>query len=325
MSDDTASKESGGDLGEAQREDFVGPFADAVWSMQPGEIRGPVKTEFGWHVIKLESVSPEVSRSFEEVRAELEPEFRRSQVEKAFGDAREQLDTLAFEAAGDLDSVAARMNLPVQRIERFTRAGSSELGANPKVIEVVFSPDVLAGRELRLVELAADKVVALGVKSHQPARPRPFEEVHAEVAESARLEAAGKLAAARAADAVKALAGGAAWQDIVAPWRGEAGTESPRALRRDDAAVPAEVREAAFRAPAPSAKPQFGTAILANGSAAIWTVTAAQPGKLDTLAADARQTAQDQARDRLAMSDATVYVTALRANADVDVNPKLFE
>ncbi len=325
LSDDAASKESGGDLGEAQREDFVGPFADAVWSMQPGEIRGPVKTEFGWHVIKLESVSPEISRSFEEVRAELEPEFRRSQVEKAFGDAREQLDTLAFEAAGDLDSVAAKMNLPVRRIEGFTRAGSPELGAARNLTDTVFAPDVIAGRELRLVELAPDRVVALGVKSYQPARARPFEEVRAAVAEAARLEAAGKLAAARAAEAAKSLSGGAAWAETVAPWRGDAGTDAPRALRRDDADVPAEVREAAFRAPAPTGQPGFGTAVLANGNAALWTVTSVQPGKLDTLDADAQRAAHDQARDRVAMTDANVYVTEMRANADVDVNPKLFE
>ncbi len=55
LSDDPGSKDSGGDLGDAERADFVGPFGDAVWSMKPGEIRGPVKTEFGWHVIKLES------------------------------------------------------------------------------------------------------------------------------------------------------------------------------------------------------------------------------------------------------------------------------
>ena len=325
LSDDAASKESGGDLGEAQREDFVGPFADAVWSMQPGEIRGPVKTEFGWHVIKLESVSPEISRSFEEVRAELEPEFRRSQVEKAFGDAREQLDTLAFEAAGDLDSVAAKMNLPVRRIEGFTRAGNPELGSARNLTDTVFAPDVIAGRELRLVELAPDRVVALGVKSHQPARARPFEEVRAAVTEAARLEAAGKLAAARAAEAAKSLSGGAAWAATVAPWRGDAGTDAPRALRRNDADVPAEVRAAAFRAPAPTARPQFGTAVLANGDSALWTVTAVQPGKLDTLDADAQRAAHDQARDAVAMTDANVYVTEMRANADVDVNPKLFE
>ena len=67
----------------AERADFVGPFGDAVWSMQPGEIRGPVKTEFGWHVIKLESAAPESVRPFEDVRAELENELRHSQVGKS--------------------------------------------------------------------------------------------------------------------------------------------------------------------------------------------------------------------------------------------------
>jgi peptidyl-prolyl cis-trans isomerase D len=325
LSDDAVSKVSGGDLGEAQREDFVGPFAGAVWSMQPGEIRGPVKTEFGWHVIRLDSIAPEISRSFEDVRAELEPEFRRSRVEKAFGDAREQLDTLAFEAAGDLDSVAAKMNLPVQRVERFTRAGSPEIGSSRSLIDAVFSPEVLSGRELRLVELAPERVVALGVKDHQPSRARPFKEVRAEVSEAARLEAAGKLAAARAGEAVKALSDGADWPDTVAPWRSEAGTESPKALRRNDPDVPAEVREAAFRAPAPSGASRYGTAILAGGNAALWTVTAVQPGKLDTQDEQAQRAAHDQARDRIAMSDANVYLTEMRANADVEVNPQLFE
>ncbi|MBM4219506.1 MAG: hypothetical protein FJ171_07685 [Gammaproteobacteria bacterium] len=325
LSDDEASKESGGDLGEAQREDFVGSFADAVWGMQPGEIRGPVRTEFGWHVIRLDSIAPEVSRSFEDVRAELEPEFRRSQVEKAFGDAREQLDTLAFEAAGDLDAVATKMNLPVQRIERFTRAGSPELGSSRNLTDTVFSPEVLAGRELRLVELAPERVVALGVKDHQPARARPFEEVRAVVTAAARLEAAGKLAAARAAEAAKALSDGAAWLDTIAPWRGEAGAGLPRSLRRSDPDVPAGVREAAFRAPVPSGAARYGSVVLADGNAALWTVTAVQPGRLDAHDADAQRAAHDQARDRIAMSDANVYLTEMRANADVDVNPKLFE
>ena len=143
--------------------------------------------------------------------------------------------------------------------------------------------------------------------------------------EAARLEAAGKLAAARAAEAAKSLSGGAAWAATVAPWRGDAGTDTPRALRRDDADLPAEIRDAAFRAPAPTAQPQFGTAVLANGNAALWTVTAVQPGKLDTLDADAQRAAHDQFRDRVATTDANVYVTEMRANADVDVNPKLFE
>ncbi len=325
LSEDPGSKDAGGDLGEAERADFVGPFADAVWSMKPGEIRGPVKTEFGWHVIKLEGASDETVRSFEDVRAELEPEFRHAQVEKAFGDAQEQLDTAAFEAQGDIGAVASELNLPVRHVERYTRAGSPELGATPKVTEAVFSPDVIAGRELRTVEIAPGKVIALGVKAHQPARAKPLEEVRADVVESARLEAAGRLAAARAGEIVAELGKGAAWPASAARWAGTAATQAPKPAGRQDAGIPAEVRDAAFRAPRPEGKPRYGVATLANGDTAVWIVTAAEKGQLAAKADDARREARDEARDRQAMSDATVYMSSLRGGSEVDVNPQLFE
>jgi peptidyl-prolyl cis-trans isomerase D len=325
LSEDPGSKDSGGDLGNAERGDFVGPFADAVWSMKPGEIRGPVKTEFGWHVIKLESASPESTRSFEEVRGELEPEYRRSEVEKAFGDAQEALDTAAFEAQGDIAAVAEKTGLAVKRIEHYTRAGSAELGATPKVTEAVFSPDVLGGREVRTVELAPGKVVALTVKTYAPARPKPFDIVSAEVTQAWRSEQAGKLAAAKAAEVVAALGKGATWAAAAAPWRGDGTTLEPKPVARQDDAVPAPVRDAAFRAAFPGGQPRYGTATLANGDAAVWAVTAVEKGALANMAADARQRAHDEARDRAAMSDATVYVTSLRKSADVDVNPQVFE
>ena len=325
LSEDPGSKEAGGDLGEAERADFVGPFGDAVWSMKPGEIRGPVKTEFGWHVIKLESASPEITRSFEDVRAELEPEFRRSQVEKAFGDAQEELDTAAFEAQGDIGAVASKLNLPVKRIERYTRAGSAELGANAEVTEAVFSPEVIAGRELRTVELEPGRVVALGVEAHEPARPKPLEEVRTEVAESARLEAAGKLAAARANELVVELRQGAAWPAAVVKWTGDAATQAPKPVGRKEAEVPAEVVAAAFDAAPPAGTPRYGVASLENGDTAIWTVTAVEKGKLASKTADERRQAHDEARDRIAMSDATAYIDAMRERAEIDVNPQLFE
>jgi len=325
LSDDPGSKDSGGDLGEAERADFVGPFGDAVWSMQPGEIRGPVKTEFGWHVIKLESAAPESVRPFEDVRAELENELRHSQVEKAFGDAQEELDTAAFEASGDIEAVASKVELPVKQVEHYTRAGSAALGMSKKVTEAVFAPDVIAGREVRTVELAPGKVVALVVKNHEPSRAKPLEAVRAEVTESARLEAAGKLAAARASEIVAELDKGAPWATSVANWKSEPATLDPKPVGREDPGVPAEVRDAAFRAMAPKGNPRYGTAALANGDAAVWTVTAMEPGKLATMAAEGRQRAHDEARDRQAMSDATVYISSMRSNADVDVNPKLFE
>ena len=111
------------------------------------------------------------------------------------------------------------------------------------------------------------------MKNHEPSRAKPLEAVRAEVTESARLEAAGKLAAARASEIVAELDKGAAWAASVALEiaRPRRRIRSPSAARIP--AVPAEVRDAAFRAMAPEGKPRYGIATLANGDAALWTVT----------------------------------------------------
>lgn len=327
LSDDAGSRDAGGDLGMAERGDFVQAFGDAVWNMAPGEISGPVKSEFGWHVIRLEAVDPESTRSFDEVRAELEPELRRTEVEKAFGEAQEQLDTLAFEAAGDLAAVATKMNLPVRRIERFTRSGGAELGATPGLIAAVFAADVLAGRELRTAELEPGRIVAVGASAHQPAQPRPLEEIRVQIAMAARAEQAQKLAAAQAAAVAAELTAGAAWDTATRAWPGDpsAPTHNLRLVRRDDQQIPQEIQAQVFRAPVPQGKPQYGTAGLANGDAAIWTVTAVRGGTLAALSPEEQQLERNQARERSAQWDANVYVAAMRAAADIDVNPQLFE
>ena len=220
------------------------------------------------------------------------------------------------------------MNLPVKRIERYTRAGSAELGATPKVTEAVFSPDVIAGRELRTVELAAGQGGRAG-RQVPPARATRSRSRKC-VPKSSSLRGSRRPASSppRArARSWRRWRKGAAWPARGAAGRGEAataGSEAGSAARIP--ALPAEVRDAAFRAPLPAGKPRYGVATLANGDTALWTVTAVAEGPArHAKAADARQTAQDEARDRVAMSDATVYITAMRANSEIDVNPKLFE
>src|SRR5690606_8693797 len=105
-SQDPGSAEQGGDLGWAQRGMFVGPFEEALFTMQPGEIRGPVKTQFGYHIIKLEDVESGGVQSFEEARAELEEEYRAAQAQSAFYDATQRLADLAFSSLTELESVA---------------------------------------------------------------------------------------------------------------------------------------------------------------------------------------------------------------------------
>ncbi len=329
LSQDPGSASQGGDLGWAEKSAFVGPFGDAMWSMQPGEIKGPVRTEFGWHVIKLEAVEAGEVKSFEAVRPELEPEYRLAESERLFGDMQDQLDTEAFEAGGDLQRVAESLALEIRSVEGFTRAGGGELGNAPTLVDAVFSPDVLSGAQLRTLEVAPGRVVAIKVVAHEPPRDRPLDEVRAEVTAALEAEMARQAASERAAALAEELAAGAEWNGAARPWLPVGATEptsaTPRFVRRGEAAVPSEIIAAAFRAGAPAGSPLYGTTGLASGDTAVWTVTYVRPGSPASLSPAQRAEAMRTARDASSLRDASVYVTKLRSQAEVKVNPQLFE
>jgi peptidyl-prolyl cis-trans isomerase D len=70
-SDDTGSKSSGGDLGWFGKGRMVKEFEDAVFALKEGQVSGPVKSQFGYHIIKLEGRQPSGIRSLDEVRTQV--------------------------------------------------------------------------------------------------------------------------------------------------------------------------------------------------------------------------------------------------------------
>jgi peptidyl-prolyl cis-trans isomerase D len=71
QSEDPGSKELGGDLGWFGRGSMVSEFEDAVFSAKPGDIVGPIKSQFGYHIIKVEGFRPEHQQPFEEVQEQI--------------------------------------------------------------------------------------------------------------------------------------------------------------------------------------------------------------------------------------------------------------
>ncbi len=106
-SQDPGSAHNGGDLGWSERGAFVAPFADALFSMKVGEIRGPVKTQFGYHIIRLDEVQAGKGKTFEEARADLEAQLRRDRATDRFGEIQEQLQSKLAEPGADLDHARA--------------------------------------------------------------------------------------------------------------------------------------------------------------------------------------------------------------------------
>ena len=109
--EDPGSRESGGDLGWVERGMMVAPFEDALFSMQPGEVRGPVQTDFGWHVLQLRELKQGEQVEFEQVREELAREQAQADRERAFSELTGRLTDLVYQNPSSLAPAAEQLGL----------------------------------------------------------------------------------------------------------------------------------------------------------------------------------------------------------------------
>lgn len=88
------SSEAGGVLGEFTRGQMVPEFDEAVFSMQVGEIAGPVKTQFGYHLIKLNKKNEAAELPFEDIKAQLTQQVLSNKQQAAYASKINQLKIL---------------------------------------------------------------------------------------------------------------------------------------------------------------------------------------------------------------------------------------
>jgi peptidyl-prolyl cis-trans isomerase D len=323
FSQDPGSAQQGGDLGWSERKAFVGPFADAAWGMKEGEITGPVKTQFGYHILKLDGIQPTNVKTFEQAKADLETEYRRSEAERLFNSAQDELADAALQNTTDIDVVARKAGLTVREIPAFSRtAGGGDLGKSAPVLEAAFSQDVLDGRLSSIVEIEKGRGVVLRATDHKVPQQKPLDAVRTEIVAAWKEQRGTELAAAAANDAVKRLSAGEAW-DAVAKSLG-ATPQAPKFVERADQAVPLEIRRGAFEAPKPEAKPLYQRLSLAGGDSAVLELIAvrekpdADPREIDTQL-------RRQLTQQSASSESQSYAMAARAAAKVTVNPQVLD
>ncbi len=92
----------GGDLGYFTKEQMVTPFADAAFAMQPGDVSAaPVKTDFGWHVIKVEDRRQQAQPAFEEMRDQLSQEARQQEATALIEGLRGGAEIATFDMEGN--------------------------------------------------------------------------------------------------------------------------------------------------------------------------------------------------------------------------------
>ncbi|HWN38632.1 MAG TPA: SurA N-terminal domain-containing protein [Gammaproteobacteria bacterium] len=328
---DAGTKAQGGDLGWISRGGFlVGPFEDALYALQVGAVSEPVRTEAGYHIIRLAEVRAGAVQPFEAVREEIAAELRTREAENEFYDRANKLGEEAFDAYDNLQPVADASGLPIKTAMGFPRTGDPAVFENSAaVVQAAFAEEIVdSGRNSEIVELAEDHVLVLRVKDHHVPTTKPLEEVRDQVHEELVRERAQQLAEEAAAafltdieqggdPAARAAAHGGMWN-------------APAWVTRTDANVPTEILSSAFGLPkADAAAPQRESVALASGGQAVIILSGVKAGEPESMTNDEREQRRQQLANQAARAELTGYVGNLRAEAKVRIpdevlNPPVF-
>jgi peptidyl-prolyl cis-trans isomerase D len=162
---------------------MVKAFDDAVFAMKPGEIVGPVQSEFGFHVIKLVGITPARTLSFDEAKGTIETDLKRQKVAQKFAAAADQFQNLVYEQADSLAGVAKALDLEAKTSPWVTQADAQRLAfGNAKFVQALFAPEsVTAKRNTEAIEVGPNTLMAGRVLEYKPAAARPFDEVKDEI------------------------------------------------------------------------------------------------------------------------------------------------
>ncbi|AMR66780.1 SurA N-terminal domain-containing protein [Aquipseudomonas alcaligenes] len=309
VSQDPGSASNGGDLGFAGPGVYDPEFEKSLYALKKDEVSAPVRSSFGWHLIKLLDVqAPEVP-SFDSLKAKLEREVKAQQVEQRFVEAAKELEEASFEAS-DLAQPAQELGLQVQTSSAFGREGGEGVAANRQVVQAAFSPEVLEdGANSGAIELDPDTTLVLRVKEHKKPTLLPLEEVSAGIRDTLSRKKASEAAKAEGEALLAQLRDGGAsgkdWKVVEAATRSQEGVEP-------------EVLQALFRMVKPEdGKSSFAGLTLNNGDYVVLRLDGVGQAKAE-LSAEEKTSYRRFLASRAGQQDFAAYREQLKESADIE-------
>ncbi len=326
-SDDPGSASQGGALGEVRRGVMVKPFEETLFALEKaGDLSEPVKTRFGFHIIKLNSVKPSELKPFAEVKDALQREYQSKEAETAFYDKVDVLATMSFEHPDDIKVIAEATGLEVKESGLFTRVSGSGVANYPEVREVAFSDNVLLEeRNSDLIEVADNHVVVLRLEENKPSRTQTLEEASAAIQAKLKQQKAGEVIG-KAADSVQEeLAAGGQAQDLSKLAKQHKGEyKAAAAVTRDSQEVQQAVVQAVFRIPADRIKDKpIEEVVLSNGDIVVVRLNNVKDGDIDSLSEDERSEYAKRIAESRGRAGYSMMVASLKEQADIKINPEI--
>ncbi|HYM13102.1 MAG TPA: peptidyl-prolyl cis-trans isomerase [Bryobacterales bacterium] len=195
-SDDTPSATKGGEIGWVTHGQTVPEFEQKAFSLKPGEVSGLVKTQYGFHIIKVLDRENAHLKTFQEVEPAIRQELARDRGDTEKTKLADAARAAANRHPQDLAAAGRDVGLPVLTAKLLDRSSPVPgVGTDPALADSIFSG--VKGSVLGPVSLTGKSVVAV-ITDVQPSRPAEFSEVAEKVKSDCNRAKTQEAATARA-------------------------------------------------------------------------------------------------------------------------------
>lgn len=314
FSKDPGSAEKGGDLGFFTRGLMVKPFDEAAFSMKVGEIVGPIETQYGYHIIRMDAIKPVQTTPLAAVKAQIVEDLRKPKVSKAFAEAADTFNNTVYEQFDSLQPAADALKLGVQKSDWVSRTGGAQnpLLNNDKLLAALFSTEVLKNKHnTPAVEVQPNMLVAARVIEHKDPEAMPFEQVRKDIVQHLTDQAMSAAVEKEGRATLEKLQKGDA---LTLSWS----TPQTVTLQKRQGLHP-EAAQAVFGAD--TAKlPAYVGAPVSQGRFVIYRITKIKDGPVTTV--EQRNALAKQLAQMVGQEQYIAYLASLRERADVKIDKK---
>lgn len=320
-SDDTSSADDGGDLSYIQRDVMEPAFEEAAFDLSTvGDITEPVKTDFGYHLIKLTDIRDRQGFSFEEARDEVATLYREREAERRYYDLADELANLTFENPDSLDVAANQLGLEIKETETFSRNGNSDgIASESKVVEAAFSEDVLENDlNSAAIELADTHMVVIRKQEHILEKLLPFENVQESIVDTLAFQRATEKARERGEALLSEVDEGAQPESVFANYN----WQTAQRYARDSDEINAQILRRAFALPRTDDAPLNAGFTAENGNYIVLRMLDVEDADVADADADTRQSLATQLQRLNGRAELDAFITHLRESADIEIDER---
>ncbi|POZ51003.1 SurA N-terminal domain-containing protein [Methylovulum psychrotolerans] len=318
LSDDKATAKEGGDLGLFSAGVMEKDFEAAATGLKLGEVSEPVKSAFGYHLIKVTELVPAQIKPYDSVKDEVAKAYQKAQAENGFYEAGEKLTEASYQNPDSLQAAADALGLTIKTSALFTKEKGDGVAADDKIRSAAFTDEVLHGNNSAPIEQGSDKLVVLRMHEHKPAATRDLAAVKTDISAILAMDKAKQSAVERAKQLKVRLQQGEAIQQVAGEAKLELKTAQGLTRRKTD--LPAPLVEAIFKAAKPVAnKPSIFIAALPSGEQVVVSLNKVTEGVMGESDKAQLELAKKSMGNALGQSEFNAVLNSLQADADISV------